>query len=70
MDLIYVLGTAGSVNPNSSGNSLPVAPTITVQQGVQSYSSQPLNLVTLVIILIILIIGLIAYRRHLKSKYG
>ena len=70
MDFIYVLGTAGSVNPNSSGSSIPIAPTITVPQGIQSPLPQSFNIVILLVVLIILIIGFILYRRHLKSKYG
>ena len=69
MDFIYVLGTAGSVNPNSSGSSIPIAPTITVPQGIQQPLPQSFNLVILVVILVILVIGFIFYRRHLKSKY-
>ena len=70
MNLIYVLGTAGSVNPNLSGSSIPIAPTITVPQGIQSPLPQSFNIVILLVVLIILIIGFILYRRHLKNKYG
>ncbi len=70
MDFIYVLGTAGAVNPNSSGSSIPIAPTITVPQGIQPPLPQSVNLLILVAILLVLIIGFILYRRHLKSKYG
>ncbi len=70
MDFIYVLGTAGSVNPNSSGSSIPIAPTITVPQGIQPPLPQSFNILILLAVLIILIIGFILYRRHLKSKYG
>lgn len=70
MDFIYVLGTAGSVNPNSSGSSIPIAPTITVPQGIQPPLPQSFSILILLVVLIILIIGFILYRRHLKNKYG
>lgn len=70
MDFIYVLGTAASVNPNASGSTIPIAPTITVPQGIQPPLSQSFTLLIMVVILVVLIIGFILYRRHLKSKYG
>jgi len=70
MGFIYVLGTAGSVNPNSSGSPISIAPTITVPPGIQPPLPQSFSLLILVVILVVLIIGFILYRRHLKSKYG